>query len=383
MYSPERSPVRVNPALRHSDEHFVCLDGRWQFRLDADDVGVEGRWFEKPEILKDIIRVPGCWQGQGYGNDGLEEIWDFKIKARIYQATYQGTAWYGYNFRVKEDWRNQKIWLNFGGVHPSADVFLNGRTIGSHSGSFVSFGYDMTPHIRFNEDNFLAVRVHERDRYLGFAYNWQGCWSGLYRSVELSATGSSWIEHCFLHPSPQRGKLYLQIQIKHASIPFEQLSLAISVENARAETEQELPKLCHEQPVEVVSHTTNLNSSVPVPNAKPWSPDNPHLYRVDVSLRRNKETLDALSERVGFVSFSISGKQILINGEPYYLRGAGGEFNVSPDTGSPNPERETWVKRLRLARSYGFNYVPFGHRRLALRWSYGSVSIFRSLSRIF
>jgi len=359
MYSPERSPVRVNPALRHPDEHFMCLDGRWQFRLDADDVGVEERWFEKPEMLKDRIRVPGCWQGQGYGNDALEEIWDFKIKARIYQATYQGTAWYGYNFHVPAGWRNQRVWLNFGGVHPSADVFLNGLQIGSHSGPFVPFGYDITPHVHFNENNFLAVRVHERDRYLGFAYNWQGCWSGLYRSVELSTTGSSWIEHYFIHPSMERKKLYLQIQINHTSIPSEPLSLAVSISNAQAETEQKLTQLYHEQPVEVFSHTTNLNCFVPVDNAKPWSPDNPYLYRVDVSLRKNKENLDALSERVGFVSFSISGKQILINGEPYYLRGAGGEFNVAPDTGSPNPSREIWVKRLQLARSYGFNYVRF------------------------
>ncbi|MBM3236873.1 hypothetical protein FJZ31_11335 [Candidatus Poribacteria bacterium] len=368
MYSPEKSPVRVNPALRHPDEHFMCLDGTWQFRLDADNVGVEQRWFEKPEMLKDTIRVPGCWQGQGYGNDELDEIWDFKIKARIYQATYQGTAWYGYNFHVPEDWRNlppsqernnRRVWLNFGGVHPSADVFLNGLQIGSHSGPFVPFGYDVTRHIHFNEDNFLAVRVHERDRYLGFAYNWHGCWSGLYRSVELSATGSSWIEHCFLHPNLEREKLYLQIQVKHASIPSEPLSLAISISNASASTVQESPQFRHEQPVEVVSNTTFLNLSVPVPEAKPWSPDNPHLYRVDVSLRRNEETLDALSERVGFVSFSISGKQIMINDEPYYLRGAGGEFNVAPDTGSPNPSRENWVKRLQLARSYGFNYVRF------------------------
>ena len=366
MYSPERTPVRVNPALRHPDEHFMCLDGKWQFSLDADDVGIEQRWFEKPEILKDTIRVPGCWQGQGYGNDGLEEIWDFKIKARVFQATYQGTAWYGYNFRVPEDWGNQRVWLNFGGVHPSADVFLNGPQIGSHSGPFVPFGYDVTPHMKLNEDNFLAVRVHERDRYLGFAYNWAGCWSGLYRSVELSTTGSSWIERCWIHPSLEREKLNFIIQIEHAIIPSEPLSLAVSVSDALPSTgvetpayEQELPSIHQEQPVEVISNTTFLNFSVPVPEAKPWSPDNPHLYRVDVSLRRNKETLDALSERVGFVSFSISGKQIIINGKPTYLRGAGGEFNVNPDTGSPNPERETWVKRLQLARSYGFNYTRF------------------------
>ena len=376
MSSPEKSPVRVNPALRHPEEHFISLDGNWQFSLDTDDVGVEQHWFDKPELLKDIIRVPGCWQGQGYGNDDLDEIWDFKIKARIYQATYQGAAWYGYPFHVPEELRNpppspsqegnnRRVWLNFGGIHPSADVFLNGLQIGSHSGPFVPFGYDVTSQIRFNEDNFLAVRVHERDRYLGFAYNWHGCWSGLYRSVELSTTGSSWIEHCSLHPSLERGKLYLQIQVKHApqtgqlSISSEPLSLIVSVSSALNSTFQETPQLCHEQSVEVVSNTTFLNFSVPVLDVKPWSPDSPNLYRVDVLLRRNEEILDALSERVGFVSFSITGKQILINGEPYYLRGAGGEFNVAPDTGSPNPSRETWVKRLQLARSYGFNYVRF------------------------
>jgi len=97
MYSPERSVVRVNPALRHKYERFICLDDKWQFSLDPDDIGLEQRWFEKPDVMKDTIQVPGCWQGQGFGNDDLDEIWDFKIKARVFRATYQGTAWYGYH----------------------------------------------------------------------------------------------------------------------------------------------------------------------------------------------------------------------------------------------------------------------------------------------
>ena len=88
------------------------------------DVGVDEGWFSKPEILTNSIQVPGSWQGQGFGHDGVDEVWDFRVTARVFQATYKGTAWYARTLQVPEDWGGDCLWLNFGGVHPSAEVWL-------------------------------------------------------------------------------------------------------------------------------------------------------------------------------------------------------------------------------------------------------------------
>ena len=63
------APVRVNPLLRHSRELRMALDGTWQFRLDPNDVGLARNGTGDPLIFTDTVQVPGCWQGQGFGND--------------------------------------------------------------------------------------------------------------------------------------------------------------------------------------------------------------------------------------------------------------------------------------------------------------------------
>ena len=342
----ERSPVRVNPVLRHADERALTLDGRWLFRLDPDDRGRTQAWFKNRRAFRESIRVPGCWQGQGFGHDGADTPWDFRLPARVFRATYEGTAWYGKTFSVPREWKGSRIWLNFGGVHPAAELWLNGKRLGAHCGPFVPFAFDATRHVRFGAENFLALRVHEENRWRGHAYNWAGHWSGLYRGVEVTATGRSFIERLWIHPDVDRQRLACRIKIG-GSVPSPLLLTLAATDidgTATAETSRRLPG--------AGTHRITL----PIPSPRLWSPDAPNLYRVDAVLRRGDEVQDALSERVGFVKLSTRDKHFLINDEPYYMRGTG-DFLAHPETGSPDTDRDRWRRKLATLREYGYNYV--------------------------
>jgi len=342
----ERSPVRVNPVLRHPGERFLSLDGTWLFRLDPDERGRGERWFERPRVLKDRIRVPGCWQGQGFGHEGTDQIWDFGIRARVFRATYRGTAWYGKTFRLPAAWRGKRIWMNFGGVHPAAEAWLNGERIGAHCGPFVPFAFEITSRARSGASNLLVVRVHEQNRWMGLAYNWQGNWSGLFRSVELTATGGSWLEQFWVHPDLDAQSLHLRIRPDGTARGPLSISIAAGPVDAR--------------PVRQATYNIRVGQmteiSLPVPSPRPWSPDEPNLYRVDAVLTQGEEVLDAVSERVGFVKLSTEGKHFLINGHPFYMRGTG-DFVANPETGSPDTDRQRWRRKLAVLRQYGYNYV--------------------------
>ncbi len=341
----KRLPVRVNPILRHQYEQSLTLNGKWSFRLDPEDKGKSLQWFKKPEGFKDRIAVPGCWQGQGFGNEGKDEVWDFKIQARIFRATYHGTGWYGKNFRVPGKWKREKIWLNLGGVSPSAEFWLNGKKLGSHSGPFVPFAFDVTNLVSSENDNFLSVRIYEENRWLGLSYNSQGYWSGLYRGVELSTTGKSWLERFWIYPDVDGKRLKVYIRLGGNPEPT---CLAIKVSPAVGNPVAEITKN--------ISKTGEIRFDLPIPSPKLWSPDEPNLYRVDALLYRGEEILDALVERVGFVKISTKGKHFLINDQPYYLRGTG-DFIINPETGSPDTDRDRWRKKLTALKDYGYNYV--------------------------
>ncbi len=103
-----------------------------------------------------------------------------------------------------------------------------------------------------------------------------------------------------------------------------------------------------------------------VDSPHPWSPDSPNLYVVEVVLKRGNTTLDAVSERVGFLKLSTDGEHFLINGEPYFMRGTG-DFALCPETGCPDTDRERWRRKLKTLREYGYNYVRLPILPLSVR----------------
>ncbi len=339
-------PARVNPLLQHGQEQRLSLDGAWHFRLDPDDRGVAERWFSSTNPLLEEILVPGCWQGQGFGGDGEDRLWDFNLEARVFRATYKGTGWYGRIFRVPAEWVGQRVWLNFGGAHPSAEVWVNGERVGASDLPFVPFAFDITERIRPGADNLLAVRIHEHHREFGFAYNWQGNWSGLYRGVELSATGPCWLERCAVLPDADAGAIRLRAAFGGAIGLDARLAVSATlVDGSRPACRAEFP----------VSAEAG-EYALPVAYPLLWSPDAPNLYRVEIELLLGGQVSDARSERTGFVKLEGAGQAFRINGEPYYLRGSG-DFISCPETGCPDTDRKRWRRKLRALRDYGYNYV--------------------------
>ncbi|MAE67247.1 MAG: hypothetical protein CMJ18_23545 [Phycisphaeraceae bacterium] len=345
--SLKRLPVRVNPVLRHRNERVVNLGERWEFRLDPNDEGVRRKWFRKPGVFTDRISVPGCWQGQGFGHDGTDYIWDFQLHRRTFRATYTGTGWYAKRFSVPEAWHGKRIWLNFGAAYPFAEVYLNGEKIGDHNEPFVPFGFDVTSRLKTRGDNFCAVRISEKDRVYGLSFNCRGNWSGLYRTVELSATGDVFMDHCWLHPNVDKQKIRCTIQAS-GDTGHDELKVAVIVRNKEKKTVAKTAK--------TFSAGKDLKFDVPVVDPLLWSPEHPNLYTVDVVLRRGNEVMDALTDRIGFVKLSTEGKHLCINGDPYYIR-QNGDHMIYPETVAPDTDRKRWRKKLKTLKTYGYNAV--------------------------
>lgn len=340
-----RAPVVVNPVLRHPEERRLSLDGTWGFRLDPQDHGLGESWFRHPELMAESVTVPGNWQGQGFGGDDPSEVRDFRHVVRTMCATYTGTGWYAHAFTVPPEWQGRRLWVNFGGAHPSAEVWLNGQLLGSNDLPYVPWGLEITDLARPGQ-NDLVVRIHEHNRDLGFTYNWQGNWSGLYRSVELAATGPAYLERLWLWPRVAEEALALRARTSGG----DRAPLLLRVEVAPW-GEPGMPLT-----VEVPVVGGEVNHDLPVPSPRLWSPDSPQLYAVKTILLAGETVLDARADRVGFVQLGTEGKHFLINGEPYYLRGSG-DFMGHPEVLSPDTDRERWRRKLRVLRDYGYNYV--------------------------
>ncbi len=93
-----------------------------------------------------------------------------------------------------------------------------------------------------------------------------------------------------------------------------------------------------------------------VPQPRAWSPDDPVLYRAQVSLA-DFRGLEAGRRTVtfGFRTFERRGNTLLFNGRPFFMRGFAGEYLVSGDHGCTTTDEAYIRKRIRTARDYGFN----------------------------
>ena len=340
------APARVNPIITHPEERRLALDGQWRFRLDPDDLGLAAQWFAHDEAIADPIRVPGCWQGQGFGGDGNDTVWDFRLETRTLRATYTGTGWYAHAFRPLDAWRDCRLWLNFGGVHPGCEVWVNGVRVGENNLPLAPFGLEITEQVRFDADNTVVVRVHEAFRELGLAYNWQGHWSGLYRGVDLRATGPSHIRFFGGCPDVDGELIRITAHICPGGCRVNESLVEVTPLTHAG------PPVTAEETVSGEQHTLDLA----VPSPELWRPESPHLYQVNFALLADGQVSDAYSVRVGFVKLSTRGKQFCINDEPYYMRGTG-DFLSCPETGCPDTDRDRWRRKLRALRDYGYNYV--------------------------
>jgi len=364
----KKEPAVVNPLFAHPDEKRIRLSGDWRFRLDPGEAGVSEKWFQYPYMLLENILVPGCWQGQGFGDDSEVFHKEVEVKIRTYKSTYIGTGWYGKVFTVPSGWDGQRIWLNFGGVSPSAELWLNGEKLGEHHSPLVPFAYDITSRLIPGGENYLAVRVHEEDRLMELEYYSEGMWSGLYRDVELTATGPAWIDQLSVVPDADAGQVLVKATLGFAAGGADEAAGAAGAaavtgdagEGGSDGAEIKIALIgpdgreCASAHAKTVGGRADLEIKIDQPQL--WCPETPNLYRIEARLFCGGELCDVRTDRFGLVKLSTQGKHFLINNQPYFMRG-GGEFFVMADTGSPDTNRDSWRKRLGTLRQYGYTYI--------------------------
>src|SRR4029453_17289226 len=94
--------------------------------------------------------------------------------------TIGGTGWYRKTFTIPNDQKGKRFVIQFDGVYMNAEVWLNGRALGTHPYGYASFWFDITDEVRFGAANILAVKVKNE----GENSRWYSG-SGIYRHVWL------------------------------------------------------------------------------------------------------------------------------------------------------------------------------------------------------
>jgi beta-glucuronidase len=268
------------------------------------------------------LDVPGDWNSQS---------------ERLF--FYEGTVWYKTDFDAVAR-AGTRLFLHFGAANYDAKVYLNGEKLGEHEGGFTPFAFEITDRVEA-KGNFLIVKVdntRRREAVPTVNTDWWN-YGGLTRDVALIELPETFIESSFLYLAPD-GRVRGFVQLRGSA-----LEQAVALRIREAEVELSL-RTDAKGRAELDFDASELER---------WAPERPKLYDVELE----SET-DRLCERIGFRSVETSGCDILLNGEPVFLRGISihEEAPARPGRAFSAEDARTllgWAKEL------GCNFVRLAH----------------------
>ncbi len=176
------------------------LNGTWEFDFDFGRSAIERKFYETE--LPKRIEVPFCPESKLSGI----EYKDF-MPAVIYRR----------KFTVPNGWKGGRVFLHFGAVDYFAKVFINSVPVGTHTGGYTPFRFDITDYLKDGE-NILALYAEDDARPMSQARGKQatkfyssGCdytrTTGIWQTVYLEHTPDNYIENFKFYPDPEKGIL--------------------------------------------------------------------------------------------------------------------------------------------------------------------------------
>jgi len=304
------------------------LNGIWKFTpkapADFSKITSQADW-------KDL-EVPGQWRNQGYDLP--------KEQATGYQRS----------FSIPSQWKNRQIKLRFDAVFSDCEVFVNGRSVGTHTGGMTPFELDITKAIQ-SGNNSLSLRVTSwslADQMASASKYACHTLGGISRDVTL-----------FSVPNSHLKDVYIQTDFDDS---FKDATLKLALDlSQNAEVSVTLfdggnkKIITKKQSLKAGANTLSL----PIQSPKHWTPETPYLYTLEISVNGS-----VTRHPVGFREIEVTQSQILVNGNPVMLRGIN-RHEADPLRGRSLAKGQ-WEKDILLFRDANCNLIRTCHYPPAL-----------------
>jgi len=333
------TPAVVNPALRSELGQTMSLDGEWDFAVDPKKQGEKEHWYRPDVPLPNAkrIRVPGCWEARGHRG-------------------YRGAAWYRRTVSIPAEWQRKRVYLKIGAVNAQGWFYVNGRFVGHLNTRGGSFKFDITDLVQPGRNATVAALVRNDVGSKKGLQNLNGVFGGLYRSVELEATPAIAVDDAWVETDFDKRQAKVHVILRHAGAPARPGELKLQVQ---VRTCGKPVRIAGSKIASVTfsdDDTTRLTLSFPLDPFRPWSPDDPQLYRAEIALVRDGQPIHGWTERFGARKWEVRGQRFFFNNRPFYMRAFGDDYVYPVALCSP-ADVDVHRKHLRRAREYGFNYV--------------------------
>ena len=268
-----------------------------------------------------------------------------------------GMGWYRKTFSVPVQWKDQKVAIYFEGVYMNAEVFVNGKSVGIQPYGYTSFEYDLTPYLKFGQQNTIAVKVDNSKQKNSRWYSG----SGIYRHVWLKVKNPIHIKNWGVAISTpevtnEKAKVQIKTIVKNETASSQIILLATNITNKKGRSVAKTDIKIELQPNEEKEVTQNLA----VENPALWSLETPNLYAANVNIRQGNKDLDVITRDFGIRTIEFSAENgFLLNGKKIELNG-GCVHHDNGALGAAAYDRAE-ERRVELLKAAGFNALRTSH----------------------
>ena len=330
-------------AQKQQSARFMSMEGMWRFNFVKDHNLAPKDFFAlKYDDSKWVdFPVPGLFEINGYGDRVYKNIgyaWrtTFDSNPPFIGETNNYTGSYRRTFVLPDDWKGQQVYFHVGSATSNLKVWVNGKFVGYSEDSKVAAEFDITKYVKKGE-NLIAMQVMRwcDGSYLEDQDFWR--FTGIAREVYLYARPKQHIEDIFIHQDYADGRGVLKVDVKAPK---------------GTTTEQLL--------------TDDKGQEVDLAQVKPWSAETPNLYNLYITLKKGKDVLEVVRQRVGFRHIEIKGGQLLVNGKAILIKGAD-RHELDPDSGYVVSVKRM-IQDIKIMKQLNINAVRTSHYPDDPRW---------------
>lgn len=338
--------------------------GTWQFQLDPQEEGEARGWFKALPAPRQIA-VPCSW------NDLFDDARD-----------YLGLAWYRHEGWVPSSWRGQRVFLRVGSANYAAKVWVNGTVVAQHMGGHLPFVADISNQLVWERPNVIAIAI-ENKQLLERVPPGPGEGGGGVAGVlgGYPATTYDFFPYAGLHRPVVLYSVPAQQHIDDITV-VTTIDGKDGIVNLKVATAGQYSGTGKAR-LNNIEAKLNFRSGVAeatlrVPSARFWSPQNPHLYPLTVTLTDGQRVTDSYSLDIGIRTVAVRGDQLLLNGQPIKLTGFGMHEDF-PIHGRGH-DLPVWMRNYELlkwagANSYRTTHYPYSEEAMMLADKLGFLVI--------
>lgn len=274
--------------------------------------------------------------------------------------------WYSRSFEVPVAWKNKNVLLHFGAVDWKADIWVNDVKVGSHTGGFTPFSFDITAALSGKGNNRLVVKVWDptdegyqpRGKQVN---NPEGIWytpvTGIWQTVWLEPVTARHIEELRITPDIDQHLLTVKAHLNMRA-PSDLIEVNVYDGN------------------QLVATGKSINDEavvIPMPeDAKLWSPDFPFLYTLKVMLKSDNKILDQVNSYAAMRKYSTKRDangivRLELNNQPLFQFGPLDQ-GWWPDGLYTAPTDEALVYDIQKTKDLGFNMIRKHIKVEPARW---------------